>query len=135
MNHLESTDQHEPHQSAYRPCHSTETTLVRVSNDIPMAMDKKQGTMLVLLDLSTAFDTIDHVLVLDWLSHINVRGTTHKWFSSSLENRYQSVNIQGISSKNQQLRFGVPQGYVLGPFLFTRYTVSISAICRRDGVY
>ena len=83
MNHLESTDQHEPHQSAYRPCHSTET-FVRGSNDILTAMDKKQGTMIVLLDLSAAFDTIDHVLMLDRLSHIGVRGTAHKWFSSYL---------------------------------------------------
>ena len=134
MNHREATDQHEPHQSAYRPCHSTETALVRVSNDILTAMDKKQGTMLVLLDLSAAFDTIDHVLMLDRLSHIGVRGTAHKWFSSYLENRYQSVNIQGISSKKQRLRFGVPQGSVLGPFLFTQYTVPIGAICRRHGV-
>ena len=108
--------------------------MVRVSNDILTAMDKKQGTMLVLLDLSAAFDTIDHVLMLDRLSHIGVRGTAHKWFSSYLENRYQSVNIQGISSKKQRLRFGVPQGSVLGPFLFTQYTVPIGAICRRHGV-
>ena len=55
-------------------------------------------------------------------------------FSSYLENRYQSVNIQGISSKNQPLRFGVPQGSVLGLFLFTQYTVPIGAICQRHGV-
>ena len=82
MNHFEATDQHELHQSAYRPCHSTETALVRVSNDILTAMDKKQGTMLVLLDLSAAFDTIDHVLMLDRLSHSGVRWTAHKWLST-----------------------------------------------------
>ena len=96
---------------------------MRVSNDILMAMDMKQGTMLVLLDLSAALNTIDHVLMLDRLSHIGVRGTARKWFSSYLVNRYQSVNILGISSKNQPLRFGVPQGSVLGPFLFTQYAV------------
>ena len=130
LNHLDVTDQHEPHQSAYRPPHSTETALVRVCNDILLSLDQRKAVSLVLLDLSAAFDTIDHKMLLDRLSNIGVQGMAHKWFQSYLHNRHQSVIIKGVKSK----RYGVPQGSVLGPFLFTQYTVQIGAICRKHGV-
>ena len=132
--YLETSCQHEPHQSAYRPVHSTETALVRVSNDILMALDQRKAATLVLLDLSAAFDTFDHGLMRKRLSDIGIKGRAHEWFSSYLQGRVQSVSIQGITSQSVPLKCGVPQGSVLGPFLFTQYTVPIGAICRRHGV-
>ena len=72
LDYLSSTEQHEPHQSTYRPIHSTETALVRVVNDIQMALDQNNAAMLVLLGLSVAFDTIDHSLMLKRLSKIGI---------------------------------------------------------------
>ena len=134
LNHLDVTNQHEPHQSAYRPLHSTETALVRVCNDILLSPDQRKAVSLVLLDLSAAFDTIDHKMLLDRLSNIGVQGMAHKWSQSYLHNRHQSVIIKGVKSKSVPLRYCVPQGSVLGPFLFTQYTVLIGAICRKHGV-
>ena len=88
----------------------------------------------VLLDLSAAFDTIDHKMLLDRLSNISVQGMAHKWFQSYLKNRHQSVIIKGVKSQSVPLRYGVPQGSVLGPFRFTQSTVLIGAICRKHGV-
>ena len=95
LNHLDVTNQHEPHQSAYCPLHSTETALVRVYNDILLSLDQQKAVSLVLLDLSAAFDTIDHKILLDRLSDIGVQGMAPKWFQSYLQNRHQSGIIKG----------------------------------------
>ena len=131
LDYLNITNQHEPHQSAYRPLHSTETALVKVSNDILMALDQHKAAMLVLLDLSVAFETIDHSMLLNRLSDIGIQDTAHDWLKSYLNNRCQSININGCKSQSIPLRYGVQQGSVLGPFLFTQYTVPIGAICRK----
>ena len=88
----------------------------------------------MLLDLSAAFETIDRELMLNKLSNIGVEGTALKWFSSYLQDRHQSVSINGSTSKSMPLSFGVPQVSVLGSFLFTQYTVAIGKICRCHGV-
>ena len=107
---------------------------MRVANDILIALDKKKAAMLVLLDLSAALDTIDHEILLKILSHIGISGVAHDWFRSFLLDRRQAIYIQGSTSKSVFLKYGVPQGSVLGPVLFTQYTVPIGAICRRHGV-
>ena len=134
LDYLYITNQHEPHQSVYRSLHSTETSLLRVSNDILMALDQHKAAILVLLDLSAAFDTIDHGMLLKRLSDIGIQDTAHDWLRSYLTNRCQSININGCKSQSIPLIYGVPQGSVLGPFLFTQYTVPIGAICRKHGV-
>ena len=134
LDYLNITNQHEPHQSAYCPLHSTETALLRVSNDILMALDQHKATMLVLLELSAAFDTIDDGMLLNRLSDIGIQDTAHDWLRSYVNNRCQSININGCKSQSIPLRYGVRQGLVLGPFLFTQYTVPIGAICRKHGV-
>ena len=99
-----------------------------------MALDQHKAAMLVLLDLSAAFDTIDHGMLLNRLSDIRIQDTAHDWLRSYLNNRCQSININGCESQSIPLIYGVPQGSVIVPFLFTQYTVPIGAICRKHGV-
>jgi hypothetical protein len=121
----------EPLQSAYRKYHSTETALVRVQNDIICAVGEQRVILLVLLDLSAAFDTVDHHLLLAILEQLGIQATALQWFSSYLENRHQSVYIKGQKSDTKLLNSGVPQGSVLGPTLFTLYTASLGQLLRK----
>ena len=134
LEHMVTFDLHEPLQSAYRSGHSTETALVRVQNDLLRAVDKKQGVILVLLDLST-FDTIDHnILLLRLEERLGVGGVALDWIRSYLSNRTQSVHVNGVSSKSGNLLFGVPQGSVLGPKLFCIYSGPLSNIAHMHGL-
>ena len=109
-------------QSSYRKNYSTETALLRVKNDILLNMNKQHVTLLVLLDLSAAFDTVDHNVLLTRLhSKFGISGTALEWFSSYLSGRSQRVMVQGNLSQSLILDFGVPQGSCLGPLLFTIY--------------
>ena len=133
--HLKLNNLHEPMQSAYRPGHSVESALIRIHNAILRAMDKQQRVFLILLDLSAAFDTLDHGILLDRLKHrIGVKDTALDWFASYLAGRGQSIHINGTSSAETNLKYGVPQGSVLGPLLFTIYTSPIGEIIRRHGL-
>jgi hypothetical protein len=121
--HLRKCDLYEPFQSAYRQYHSTETALLRVVNDIRSAVDKGNVSLLLLLDLSAAFDTIDHQILLSQLRHtFGLDGPVWNWFESYLSERYQSVCVNGSFSEPIKLTCGVPQGSILGPVLFTLYT-------------
>ena len=127
--HIKNNHLSNPLQSAYRKHHSTESALLKVQNDIIISMDKGEVTALTLLDLSTAFDTIDHATLTDRLSNwYGISGQAQIWFSSYLQNRHQSVKIKDTFSNKLTLSYGVPQGYVLGPVLFTLYTTPLSAI-------
>lgn len=118
-----------PFQSAYRSNHSTETALLKVKNDIHINLASGKITALVLLDLSAAFDTIDHGLLLSRLkSYFHIGGTVLNWVQSYLQNRTQSVKIHDFMSDKQPLRYGVPQGSVLGPLLFTMYMTPLADI-------
>ena len=133
--HLLANNILEPMQSAYRKGHSTETALVRVQNDIRMVMDNKQVTMLLLLDLSAAFDTVCHKTLINRLEkRVGITGKALEWFSSYLENRQQCVSINNTKSKYSNLKFGVPQGSVLGPILFSLYTLPLADILKEHGV-
>ena len=91
-------------------------------NDILNAIDNKQEVVLVMLDLSATFDTIDHELLLQMLQHrYGICGTGLNWFISYLSNRIQSVRIQEVDSSDKILLFGVPQGSGLGPLLFSLF--------------
>lgn len=120
---------HEKMQSAYKTAHSTESALIRIQNDILLNLDKKQGVILVLLDLSAAFDTIDHDLMLQRLEEsLGVKGAVLKWFSSYLKNRTSEISIEYEKSNPAKCKYGVPQGSVLGPILFTIYTMPLAKI-------
>ena len=126
----------EEFQSAYKARHSTETALLRVQNDILLALDDKKGlgVFLVLLDLSAAFDTIDHTILLKLLTDIlGVDGTALDWFRSYLTGRSQQVVINLVKSALHILLYGVPQGSVLGPILFCIYILAVGHIIRKHG--
>ena len=107
-------------QSSYRKCHSTETALTSVYDDILRHIDEKQSVILLLLDLNAGFDTIDHKILLSRLqSHLGVCDVALQWFRSYLSERKQSVLINRVNSKSMPLTCGVYQGSVLSPILFT----------------
>ena len=117
------------HQSAYKKHHSTETAMLKIQNDILQAVDRQGGAIVVLLDLSAAFDTIDHRVLLQTLQRdLGVTGTTLDWFASYLSGRRQTVRIGSTLSDETGLPYGVPQGFVLGPLLFSVYTSPLSQV-------
>ena len=103
--------------TALDPC-----SLVKVANDILLNMNSQRVTLLVLLDLRTAFDTVDHAILLKRLTtDFGIGGKALEWFSSYLSGRSQRVLFEGATSDSFDLRFGVPQGSCLGPLLFVVY--------------
>ena len=122
-------------QSAYRQAHSTETALVCVQNDILRAIDNQHAVFMLLLDLSAAFDTVDHEILLQRLdSNFGLTGTVKNWFHSYLCGRSCKVRVRDALSEEVNLEFGVPQGSVIGPQLFTLYIHSIGDIIRQHSI-
>ena len=102
---------------------------MKVQNDLLCAADNGQISILALLDLSAAFDTIDHGIHLDRLQKsFGIGGTVLLWFGSYLYDRSQRVCVHGTYSNSLFVKFGVPQGSVLGPILYTLYTRPLGSI-------
>ena len=121
-------------QSAYRKLHSSETALCRIHDDLVNNTCRGQASLLVLLDLSAAFDTVDHQLLLRDFSDCGIEGTALSLLESYLENREQCVAIGESQSEPTTLQYGVPQGSVLGPVLFTVYTGTLAFLLEAHGV-
>ena len=133
--HLYANNILEPMQSAYRRGHSTETALLKVQDDILRAMDNKKVTVLLLLDLSAAFDTVCHTKLIKRLrDRIGITGKALDWFVSYLNDRRQCVSVNKEKSDPRNLIQGVPQGSVLGPILFSLYTLPLADILKVHGV-
>ena len=131
IEHLVRNNLRQKFQSAYRMFHSTETALLRVFNDLINAMDSGNICVLTLLDLSAAFDTIDHNILLSRLyTSFGISESVHAWFKSYLSTRTSRVKIGDSFSRSSVLEFGVPQGSVLGPILFTLYTEPLANIIK-----
>ena len=129
--HLINNDIVDNFQSAYKAGHSCETALLRVYNDIVTTIGRGNGVMLVLLDLSAAFDTIDHDNLFCILEkYVGICGNALKLIKSYFSNRTQRVQIDDVLSDFANIICGVPQGSVLGPLKFCLYLLPMSAILK-----
>ena len=133
--HLHSNSLYDEVQSAYRTGHSTETALLRVHQDLTLALDRNCCAVLLMLDLSAALDTIDNSILLRRLEHsYGISDSALLWFRSYLEGRTQRVAVGSVHSNSIQLNFGVPQGSVLGPRLYCMFSKPIGEICKRHNM-
>lgn len=135
VSHIRNAGLSNSSQSAYKKFHSTETALLKIQSDILTAMDEGKVTALVLLDLSAAFDTIDHSVLLSRLENwFGVRDSALRWLTSYLSTRSQRIRVEGHLSSQADLLFGVPQGSVLGPLLFSLYTTPLSSVISKFSI-
>ena len=135
VEYLETHDLMPRLQSAYRRRHSTETALLRIISDLLAAVDRQHVSLLGLLDLSAAFDCVDHDILLRRLEKtFGVCGGALSWIQSFLLDRTQQVSFEGRLSGIGRLFCGVPQGSVLGPLLFVLYTAEIFNIVAENGL-
>ncbi|XP_072043250.1 uncharacterized protein [Amphiura filiformis] len=134
--HMHANELDELCQSAYKEKHSTETALLKVTNDIARAIDDNKAVFLIMLDLSAAFDTIDHDILFSRLEHgFGIKGTVLQWFKSYISGRQFRVSVGGVMSDRHVLECGVPQGSIIGPRVFTKYSQYIANIIRRHGLH
>ncbi len=120
-------------QSGFRSGHSTETALLSVTEALRIEKADSKSSVLILLDPSAAFDTVNHQILLSTLSSLDITGIPLCWFESYLTGRSFWVAWGGEVSKAHQLVTGVPQGSVLGPLLFSTYTTSLGPIIQTHG--
>ncbi len=134
--HLTTNNLFEPLQSGFRKFHSTETALVKVPNDLLMASDSGATSLLILLDLRAAFDTVDHGLLLTRLESVfGVSGKVLNWFKSYFTDRSQFISMSGFRSDTCSVLTGVPQGSILGPLLFNIYLSPLGHLLRTLGLH
>ena len=114
------------YQFGFRKQHSTEQAVIEIIDNIIEELEKGSLVAGIFLDLSKAFDVVDHQILLGKLEHYGIRGTCLEWFRSYLENRKQYTIVNGTKSSAERVEYGVPQGSVLGPLLFLIYTNDIA---------
>ena len=135
LKHIADNELIDKFQSAYRCGHSTETALLRVYNDIVTMVGKGNGSYLVLLDLSAAFDTIDHdTLFVILEKYVGITGSALQLLKSYFSDRSQRVLIDDVMSGVANLVCGVPQGSVLGPLKFCLYLLPLGTILRYHSI-
>ena len=124
--HCQEHDLVPEYQSAYRKQHSCETSLVKLVNDILWNMQKQLVTVIVILDLSAAFNTVDHDQLLEVLeTRYGIVGGAKQWYKSYLQARRFRVAIDNTRSRPRQLDYSVPQGSIQGAFLFVTYASTL----------
>ena len=105
-------------QSGFRQHHSTNTAIIKTVDKWSMEIDKGNYIGAVFIDLSKAFDMVNHNLLIDKLTSFGVNGVEGAWFKSYLSSRTQHVSINGVMSNRNTIKSGVPQGSILGPLVF-----------------
>ena len=115
-------------QFGFRSGHSTSLALLQLYNKISSAIDLNEFTIGIFLDLSKAFDTVNHSILFDKLQHYGIRGVALDWFKSYFSNRLQFVQFNGVYSKKNPIYCGVPQGSILAPLLFLLYINDINKV-------
>ena len=113
-------------QHGFRQNHSTETATLELVDKVMKHLDNNETPISIFIDLSKAFDTLNHDILLHKLSFYGIRGTALNWFSSYLSNRYQFVEYLNCKSTKLPITTGVLQGSILGPLLFNIYMNDIS---------
>ena len=129
MSYLNCYSKLSEHQSGNRKYHSTETLGIFFSNELFKAIDQKEVTAAILLDLSKAFDSLNHEILLRKLAKLGVSTDALKWFRSYLAERVQRVRIHDSVSSPLTISHGVLQGSILGPLLFTLYVNDLPTAC------
>ena len=133
--HLIENKLHAKHQSGYKKKHSCETGMFKMVGDIQQMTSKRNHVALLMLDLSSAFDVLDHDILINRLKiHFGIDGNVLTWLTSYLKGRTFSVCIQGCHGKVTVLLFGVPQGSLLGPLLFILYSKEVEKIALKYGL-
>ena len=107
---------------------SSQDALLDLINYIYEGLDRKQHVISVLIDLSKAFDTVDHVILMEKLHEYGIRGLSHKWIANYLCNRSQRVRVNNSFSPIHSVSLGVPQGSLLGPILFLLYVNDVTNV-------
>lgn len=126
VSYLESNCLFSKFQSGFRKCHGVETALLKLFNDIFRARDQGHFVVLVLLDVSAAFDTIDHEILFKIMEDVlGIGGVVLDWFKSYLSCRSQVIRVNGVRSDPVSLLHGVPQGSQLGPVVFAMYLIPL----------
>lgn len=133
--HIKNNNLFDKFQSGFRPGHGTEIALVRVTNDLLMAADSGSPSLLILLDLTAAFDAVDHTILLHRLQHtIGLTDNALKWFTSYLSDRTEYVTLGKKVSLTHKVTCGVPLGSVLDPTLFNFYLLPLGRVISKHGL-
>ena len=131
INYLENNNLLDYFQSAYNKSVSTETALTHVTDLIHNSLDSSYCVQLLLIDFSSAFDMLNHSILINRIIELGIEGSPVQWLMSFITDRTSSVKINDFISPPTNILKGVPQGSVLGPLLFSIYLRPISNIIRK----